>query len=138
LTQYQNAALWTVSGGVIVAVTPPPLTLAQQENVILATSGSGAGIVITCASNSVLSGTYAIDSLSQVKITAVAAAINAGIGLPGGGSTFNYPDISGTMHPWTATTFVEFAKAVMDLVYNMDMVVAADTGSLPSTAVTIA
>ena len=138
LAQYQNAGLWTVSGGAIVDVAPPTPTLAEQQALVLAPSGAGAGIVITCTSVPALSGTYAIDPVSQAKTVAVGGAINAGLGLPGGGSTFNYPDITGTLHAWTAATFPELAKAAMNLVYAMDMVVAANTGPMPTAAQTIA
>ena len=126
------------AGNVPPVSTVPVLTLAQQAAAIMAPTGAGAGIVLTCTSVSALSGTYAIDPLSQAKMTSIAAAIGAGLGLPGGGSTFNYPDISGALHPWTAGEFPAFAKAALDLVYALDMVVLGQTETLPSTAWTIA
>jgi len=120
----------------IVAGTAAPSVASQQAATILAASGAGAGIVLTCTSNAALSGTYAIDPLSQQKITAIAAAINANLGLPGGGSTFNYPDISGAPHAWTAVEFPKLAKAALNFIYALDVALAGST-SLPSTAVPI-
>jgi hypothetical protein len=127
-TATQSDGAWAFAAPVI-----PAPTLAQQAAAILA-----GGLAVTCASVPTLSGTYALDDIAQKNITTIASAIAAGLGLPGGGDTFNYPDVSGTFHPWTAVAFPVFAKAALNLVYAVNMVVAGQSTVLPGATLTIA
>jgi hypothetical protein len=124
---------WTYDGTAFVAPVMPAPTLPQQARAVLA-----GGLSVTCTSNAALNGTYALDADSQRDITTIASAIAAGLGLPGGGDTFKYPDVSGTFHPWTAAAFPVFAKAALNLVYAVNMVVAGQNTVLPDATLTIA
>jgi hypothetical protein len=94
-------------------------------------------INITCTSVPVLNGSYAIDDTSRSTITSIAAAINANLGLPGGGNTFEYADITGNAHAWPASQFIELAKAIMNYIYQVNLVVAGASTSIPSPNITI-
>lgn len=135
----RTSGRWAVQGGQLVAYTPPApvATAAQLAQAAMLPSSPGAGIVVTCPGNAALNGTYAIDTAAQMKMIAVAAALNAGLGLPGGGATMLYPDIGGTMRPWPAALFLKLAQAAMNLVYALDLVIAGHTADLPGQAVTL-
>jgi hypothetical protein len=76
------------------------------------------------------------------NITALATGIAAGKPLPGGGSTFNYPDITGAAHAFSAANFLNFGTAIEDYVYNyretLRTLLGGGSGSLPSSSLTIA
>lgn len=112
--------------------SPPPPTLQQQAAALLR-----GPVVITSTSVPALDGSYPIDQVTQGQITGIASAINAGLGLPGEGDTFNWPDTSGTPHPWPATQFTAFAKAVMNFVYAAAQVAQGNGDTLPSNTLTI-
>ena len=102
----------------------------------------GNGIAITSTAKSALNGTYALDPTSRSDIIAVETSIAAGVGLPGGGSTFIYLDSSGSPHSFLASDFTNFAVAVRNFYYAC--VIAATTAAAtmsaanyPSNAVTI-
>jgi hypothetical protein len=104
--------------------TPDPIAAANALVV--------AGIPIVSTSTPALNATYAIDTASKTVIDGIYSGIKDGDGLPGGGATFNYPDIVGAPHAFSAATFPGFAKAVRDYLY------AISQGSVPATPVTIA
>lgn len=112
---------------------PPPPTLPQQAEALLA-----GPVTMQCTSLPVLNGTYPIDATTQGQITGIAAAISAGLGLPGGADTFNWPDTSGAAHQWPAPQFTAFAKAVMNFVYACAQVEQGHTTTLPSSTIAIA
>ena len=99
-------------------------------------SAIASGISITSTSTPSLSGTYAVDESTQAKITSTMTGISLGLGLPGGGSTFIYPDIAGAPHTFTQAQFQNFAIAVRNYVYSL-LLYAAGQGTLPSSAITI-
>jgi hypothetical protein len=119
------------------APAPLALTIDQQYQAALA-----AGIAIVSTATPALAGTYAISDAQQSKITGITAGINSGKGLPGGGTTFNYPDAAGAMHPFGAADFLNFAKAIEDYVYALIHAEAAllggHAGTWPAQPVTIA
>lgn len=81
---------------------------------------TAAGITITSTSNpGTVNGTYPIDPQSQQVIAAIYSGIRGGDGVPGGGATFQFTDITGVNHAFTAVDFTGFAKAVRDLVYAL-------------------
>jgi hypothetical protein len=124
---------WSYDGSAFAAPpTPPPPNLQQQAFALL-----GSPVTVQCTSVPALNGTYPIDQTTQGQITGIAAAISAGLGLPGGGSTFNWPDTSGTAHPWPATQFTALAKAVMNFVYDASQVAQGHGTTLPSTTLVI-
>jgi hypothetical protein len=87
---------------------------AQQGAALLAS-----GIRIVSTGTPALNGTYAIDDAAKAGIDGIYAGIKDGDGLPGGGSTFNYADLSGAMHAFDATSFPNFARAVRDYLYSI-------------------
>lgn len=128
---------WTYDGtnwaAPVAPPPPPPPTLQQQA--LAAMFGT---ITIACISVPALNATYPIDQLTQAQITGIAAATSASLGLPGGGSTFNWPDVTGTPHQWGASQFSGLAKAVMNYVYACAQVAQGNGSTLPSSTVTIA
>jgi hypothetical protein len=81
-----------------------------------------AGLAITSTATPALNGVYTIDpSIVGVNINTIVNGINAGMGLPGGGDSFAYFDMSGTPHMFTQAQFLQFAKAIMNYVYALDL-----------------
>lgn len=130
--------------------TPDELTAAFSGYVVAAAAANApaqyaaalmAGIQITSTATPSLNGTYPVDDTTQGKITGIAAGINSNKGLPGGGSTFNYPDITGTMHAFGAADFLNFAAAVETYVYGLVQtevaLIGQHTATWPSASVTI-
>ncbi len=102
----------------------------------------GAGLAVTFTSATALSATYALDDLSQQQLFAIAAQSAAGLGFPGGGSTFFYPDASGTPREFTEAQFVALFKAVRDYVFAATAAQAAFAANIegaawPSATITI-
>ena len=73
-----------------------------------------------------------------MQITGSAAAISAGLGLPGGGAAFNWPDATGAAHPWPAPQFTAYARAVMNFVYAAAQVAQGHGTTLPSATIALA
>jgi hypothetical protein len=118
-----------------------PTFQSQQTSAINSTSAQLAynsqisqGLTITCASNSsictpAITGTYTVattfqrpnidNASAQTNITAIEAAIAAGRGFPGGGTTFNYFDMSGAPHTFTMSAWAEFATAMYNYSYSL-------------------
>ncbi len=100
------------------------------------------GVVIVSTGTPELDATYAIDSASQANLTALSTGIAAGKPLPGGGETFNYPDITGTMHAFSAANFLNFAAEIEGYFYNFNqalpVLISGGSTSLPSNSLTIA
>jgi hypothetical protein len=91
-----------------------------------------AGCQIVSTGTPALNATYRIDQAQQQTIAGIATGIAARNRVPGGGADFNYPDIDGNLHAFTATNFLDFASAVEDYVY------ALSNGGSPAQPVTIA
>jgi hypothetical protein len=100
------------------------------------------GASITSTGTSAINGTYATDPNSLAQITSLSTGIASGKGLPGGGSTFNYPDATGTMHAFSSANFLNFAAAVEGLIYNAEQALSTllngGSASMPSPVLTIA
>jgi hypothetical protein len=86
---------------------------------------------IQSTSNPALDGAYTITHDQQAIIDGIYAGIKNGDGVPGGGTTFNYPDSSGVMHAFDAASFPNFAKAIRDYLYQLSQ------GASPSQPVAI-
>jgi hypothetical protein len=105
--------------------------VAAQQVQTTAAALLAAGIAIVCTSGG-FSATFEIDGPAATNIDGIYSGIENGAGLPGNGTTFDYPDVTGTMHAFTAANFPEFAKAVRDYRYQIAQ------GQTPATPVTIA
>lgn len=125
---------WGYDGSAFAAPPPPPPPPLQQQAGMLLMSP----VTVQCTSVPALNGQYPIDQTTQGQITGIASAIAAGLGLPGGGTTFNWPDATGVAHAWPATQFTELAKAVMNFVYAAAQVAQGHGTTLPSSTLTIA
>jgi hypothetical protein len=127
-----NPSGWVVNAGALIAYVappPPPPTLQQQALALL-----GQPINLVCTSVPSINGAYPIDQATQAQITGIAAAINAGMGLPGGEATFNWAGHDG----WPAVQFTAYAKAVMNFCYACAQVAQGNSETLPSQTLTIA
>jgi hypothetical protein len=127
------ASGWTYDGAEFAPPQIRALTLQQQALTLLA-----GPIMVRSATAPDLAGEYAIDQATQLQMTSVAVAINSGLGLPGGGTTFNWPDRHGASHPWTEPQFIEFAKGVMNFVYACAQVAQGHGDALPSASIALA
>lgn len=114
---------YLASGGVIDAFTPAPV------NPLAAILANGIQIIST--STPALNASYDISDAQTQIITGIAAGIAARNRLPGGGATFNYPDIAGNQHAFGASDFLNFASAVEDFRYSLSQ------GVIPALPVTI-
>lgn len=128
------SAIETSAQWVFAAPPAPPAPTPAQ----LASEALMAGLTITSTGTPSLNGTYACDALSQSDIIAIETSLNAGKGFPGASTTFNYPDASGVMHSFTATSFTDFAAAVRDFVYGCKSVISGASTALPASTATIA
>lgn len=124
----ETGVQWTFAAPSVPAPTPAQL----------ASEALMAGLTITSTGTPSLNGTYACDALSQSDIIAIETSLNAGKGFPGASTTFNYPDASGVMHSFTATSFTDFAAAVRDFVYGCKSVISGASTALPASTATIA
>jgi hypothetical protein len=126
---------WTFNGtsfAAPVVTPPPPPTLQQQAMALLA-----GPVNVACASVPALNGSYPLDAVSQAQITGIASAISAGLGLPSGAATFNWPDAFGAPHAWPAPQFTAFAKGVMQFLYAAAQVAQGHSTTLPSATLTL-
>lgn len=129
--------VWGVEDGAFVDITPAPPTPAttlQQD----AAAALLAGIVLTSLATGALNGSYDVSPATQTQVGGVVAGIGAGIGLPGGGGTFLWPDTSGTPHAFSETNFKNFAAAVSGYTYVLNQIVGGAVLSLPDPNLTIA
>jgi hypothetical protein len=125
---------WTYDGHAFAPPAPPPPPTLQQQAMAMLVQP----VTVQCTSLPALNGAYPIDATTQMQITGIAAAISAGLGLPGGADTFNWPGATGTAHPWPAPQFTTYAKAVMNFVYACAQVAQGHGTSLPSATIVIA
>lgn len=126
---------WAVNDGTLVDYVPPPPpppTLEQQAATMIA-----GPVPLQSTGTPSLNATYATDVTTQTQMTAIASAINAGLGLPGGGSTFNWPDSDGNAHQWNEAQFLQFAHSLMNFLYACTQVVGGHSTSLPASPIVI-
>jgi hypothetical protein len=99
------------------------------------------GITLTSTGTPALNGTYSTMPNALINISGIASSIVNGLGLPGGGTTFNYRDTSGVAHTFDSSHFIEFAKAVRDFVYQceetLNTIQLGGTATFPSNQITI-
>lgn len=106
--------------------------LPATANALLQTK-IAAGIVITSTGTPALGGTYALDATTTAQIGSVARDFASGMGLPGGGSSFTYPDLAGTPHTFTGPQIVALYQAQRNLVLTLNQQAAImANGGTPS------
>jgi hypothetical protein len=119
-------------GAMAVDPIPPEQTLAQQAAAMMA-----APVTVDCATAVGVTATYANNAEVRGRATTVVSQINAGLGLPGGGATFNWPDIDNTQRDWPEAEFKSLAKALADYTYELQQVVDGFSDILPSNTLSI-
>lgn len=99
------------------------------------------GITITSTGTPALNSTYSLDDGTVTDINALAISANAGLGFPGGGNTFAYPDKSGQPRIFDTDHMVSLFRAMRDLVWQLKTQAAimknGGTAAWPSQSVTI-
>ena len=99
------------------------------------------GIVLTSTGTPALNATYSTTDTAQKNVGAVVTGIAAGLGLPGGGTTFQYLDALNVPHSFYTSHFTAFAAALRNFVYNCEIALATiqsgGTATFPSNLVTI-
>lgn len=111
---------------------PPPPTLPEQAQALLAGT-----VLVASMSLPELNGEYPLHMGLQQQINGIVMSVNAGLGLPGGGDTFNWPDADNNARQWPAKQFLEFGQKVMYFVYSCDQVSKGHSLSLPSRSFTL-
>ena len=95
------------------------------------------GVALQSTGTPSVNSTYPLDPQTQFNLTGVATGIASGRGLPGGGSTFLFNNIS-----FTASQFLSVASALESYVYNFNIALAtlviSGSGSLPTVRIVIA
>ena len=130
----QGNGPWAVSGGVLVAATPPAPTLAQQAMLALA-----GGLTITSAGTPALNGTYAVDPATLDHIQAEMLAVQIVGTFADGATTVAWPDASGALHNFPSIAeYKAFALSVMAFVAACYKAINGSASTLPSASVTIA
>lgn len=101
-----------------------------------------AGIQIQSTGTSSLNGTYPLDDGARENLTGILTDIANGLGLPLSASTVPWADINGTPHNFTAAQLQNFAVAVRDYRYGLqvtwNLLNNSQSASWPSLPVTIA
>lgn len=88
------------------------------------TSKLAAGLAVTSTGTPAISATYALDPVTLDQIRALAGDAKMGLGFPGGASTFDYPDATGTPRTFNATSIVNLYKALRDYVAALNTTAA--------------
>lgn len=109
---------------------PPSLVQLYAERI-------ASGLAVTSEGTPSLNGTYSISESRQQTISAIYAGIKGGDGLPGGGATFAYPDISGVPHLFMAEQFAAFAKATRDYLYALALAAQRPNPAWPAAVASI-
>lgn len=106
----EAAGVWTFTAPETAAVTWDHELAARINN----------GVNITSTSTPALNSLYALDTTTLDQIGSVARDAASGIGLPGGGSTFTYPDAAGVPHSFTSAQIITLYRAMRDLLFVLN------------------
>jgi hypothetical protein len=117
-----------------VPIVATVLSIRQQAVILLNQSI----VTVVCETVPAINGTYAANSTARGDITSIAVGIHGGLGLPSGGTTFNYLDTTNNPHAWNPLQFIEFAKGVTGYIYVLTQVASGNALVLPSGIINIA
>lgn len=132
--QYDAAGSWTTFvDGTIVIGSPPPANLAEQAAAALA-----AGLTVTSTKTPARNGIYPCDPDTQSHIQAEMIAILINGAFADGGSTVDWPDITGASHSFDIASFKALASAIGIFAALSLRVIRTNAGTLPSASATIA
>lgn len=98
---------------------PAPVLSSQQQAAAAYAAAIAAGCRMVSTASPGLNGTYPLNDSAIAKMTAIAAGIAGGKGLPGGGSTFNLFDASGAPHAIGSSDYLNLAAALETYVYDL-------------------
>jgi len=124
---HQAYVRWLGEGNTADPAEPPVPAIVAAALALLA-----GPVQVVSASVPAIDGAYPIDTATQMQITGIAAAIDAGFGLPSQAETFNWPDAANTARAWPAAQFSAFAKALMIFLYQAAQVAQGHSQTLPS------
>lgn len=128
-TATENVGVWSF------AVPPAPVPSPAQN----AQAAIAAGLTISSTGTPAIDGTFAIDTATQGKIAAVEVYILKNSVFPGGVTTYPWPVLAGEFVTFPDTTaFQNWATAICDYVSVLNIIIASNSGTLPSASVTIA
>lgn len=139
----QDAAPSSIGGVWMLGWNVSAMSAAQQQQAAVQAAQAAyaqaiaAGLAITSTGTPAISGTYGVDTVAQNNIASIVTGFVAGQGLPGGGQTFVYLDLTDTPHVFTQAQFLAVATAIRNYVYAVDLA-AQGQGSWPAASVTIA
>lgn len=109
---------WVYDGTTIAAPTVGAIPLDQRAQNEL-DGRIDLGIEITSTGTPALTATYALDDKTLTEIQSLAISVNAGLGFPGGGTSFVYPDKQGQPRVFDTDHIVALFKAMRDLVWQL-------------------
>lgn len=125
---------WAVTGGALIPWNPPPPEPTPAE---IAGAIMNQPVTVTCPTNATLEAIYANNVGARQAMLGIVSQVNAGLGLPGGGGTFNYSDIDGAERLWSEIEFVAYASAVTQFVYACDQTVGGFSTDVPSSVLVV-
>lgn len=124
---------WTYSNGAYAAPVPPTPTLAQQAAATLS-----AGLTVTSTGTPAINGTYPTTDLPQRYLASEMQFVSTFGTFTTGGTTLDWPDVSGALHEFDIPTFTAFAKQFAMFVAANIRCIDGHATELPSANVTIA
>jgi hypothetical protein len=132
-----SAALFAsiVEAGGVAAYVAPTLSLSQQAKAAIQ-----AGVTVTSTATPPLNGTYACDPATQANLSSMYNLIQraGGAAFPAGLTALPWADAGGAIHTFTAVSdFLNFETAIGDYVLKLQLIIATNSGTLPSPAITI-
>lgn len=100
------------------------------------------GLAVASSGTPAISATYALDQTTLDQIGSVARDAASGLGLPGGLTTFVYPDINSTPRTLTSANVQALYRAMRDIVSALNtqaaIALSGGTPSWPAQSATIA
>lgn len=116
---------WGVSSGQLVRYDPPPVDPTPAQ---LAAMALRAPVVAISDDHPEIDGSYIMD---MDLITSIATGISAGLGLPSGEETFDFADVGGLPHKWSAPLFMSFAREVNRYRYTLRCIAGGADAAMP-------
>ncbi len=93
-------------------------------------------VAVTSTATPTLSATYNSDANTIAALVNIVSAISSGLGLPGGGSTFNYNDSSNIAHTFTSAQITSLTSAIRNYDYAYQQYING-SGPQPVSPITI-
>ena len=127
---------WTYAGGMFTAPGGAPAPTLVQ----MAAAALSAGLAITSTGTSALSGTYAVDQLTQdhVQSEMISLLASGGTAFADGSASVAWPDMAGGLHTFSLTEFRAFALAIGAYVAALYKCINGTLSTLPAATATIA